>query len=91
MKPVEFKHQNIIFAKDQSEYKLLPALKIDSNLGEVISCWELTFKERIKVVFTGKVWVSLLTFNKPITPIFLAVNRKEVYSHPDDSVILLKG
>ena len=54
MKPIEFKHQNTVFAKDQPEYEKLPALKIDSSTGEVISCWGLTFKERIKVLLFGK-------------------------------------
>ena len=88
MKPVEFKHQNIVFAKDQPEYQPLPALRIDSPAGEVVSCWKLSFKERVKIIFTGRVWLSLMSFNKPLTPSFLAVNRKEVYSHPDDNITL---
>lgn len=87
MKPIEFKHQNIVFAKDQSEYQPLPALRIDSQGGEVITCWQLSFKERIKILFTGVVWMSLMTFNKKMTPCYLAVNRKEVYSHPDDEKV----
>ena len=86
MKPVEFKHQNIVFAKDQPEYQPLPALRIDSPTGEVISCWKLSFKERIKVLFFGRLWLSLMSFNKPLTPSYMAVNRKEVYSHPDDLI-----
>jgi len=86
MKPVSFKHQNVIYAKDQPEYQPLPALKLDTPSGEVISCWQMSFKERMKVLFTGKVWVSLASFNNPLTPSFLSVNRKEVYSHPDDLV-----
>lgn len=89
MKPVEFKHQNIVFAKDQPEYQPLPALRIDSLEGEVVSCWKLSFKERVKIIFTGRVWLSLMSFNKPLTPSYLAVNRKEVYSHPDDSITLI--
>lgn len=85
MKSIEFKHQNVVFAKDQPQYMPLPALKIDSAQGEVISCWKLTFLERLKVLITGKVWLSLCSFNKPLTPSYLAINRKEVYSHPDDS------
>ena len=90
MKPVEFKHQNIVFAKDQPEYQPLPALRIDSPTGEVVSCWKLSFKERIKIVFTGRVWLSLMSFNKPLTPSYLAVNRKDVYSHLDDEKTVLK-
>jgi len=86
MKPVEFKHQNIVFAKDQPEYQPLPALRIDSPTGEVVSCWRLSIKERLQVLVFGRVWLSLMSFNKPLTPSFLAVNREEVYSHPDDLV-----
>jgi len=84
MKIIEFKHQNIVYAKDQSEYKPLPALKLDTQEGEVISCWKMSLKERLIVLFTGRVWLCLLSFNKPLTPSFMAVKRKEVYHHPDD-------
>lgn len=87
MRPIEFEHQTNIFAENQPEYQNLPALKIKSESGEVITCWGLTFRERIKILFTGKVWVSMLTFNKPLTPSFLAVNRKEIYYHSDDDKI----
>jgi len=85
MKPIEFKHQNIVFAKDQPDYQPLPALKINSPQGEVITCWELSFKERLKVLFSGCIWLSLMTFNKPLTPTFLSVNREDVYQHSDDN------
>ncbi len=84
MKAVKFKHQNVVFAKDQPEYLPLPALKIDSPTGEVISCWKLSFKERVKIIFTGRVWLSLMSFNRPLTPSFMSVDRKKIYSHPDD-------
>lgn len=90
MKAVEFKHQNVVFAKDQPEYIPLPALKIDGPNGEVISCWKLSFKERILVLLFGKVWLSILTFNKPLSPSFLAADRKKIYSHPDDLVVWYK-
>ena len=84
MKPVKFKHQNTVYAKDQKDYEPLPALKIESPNGEVISCWKMSVADRVKVLFTGRVWLSLMSFNEPLTPSFLSVNRKEVYSHLDD-------
>lgn len=90
MKPVEFKHQNVVFAKDQPEYQPLPALKLDTPEGEVISCWRLSLKERLQVLVFGRVWLSLMSFKKPLAPSFLAVNRKEVYQHPDDLVVWYK-
>lgn len=90
MKPTTFKHQNIVFAKDQPEYQPLPALKLDTPEGEVISCWKMNWKERIKVVITGRVWLSLLSFNKPLTPSIISVNRRDIYSHPDDTKLSRK-
>lgn len=78
MKAIEFPEQNVVFAKDQPEYLPLPAFKNDSPQGEVIFCQSLSLKERIKVLFTGKIWVSLLTFNKPLTPSFMSVNKEDV-------------
>lgn len=85
MKPVEFKYQNIVFAKDQPQYRPLPALKLDDDMGTVISCYRMSFRERIKILFTGRVWLSLASFGKPLTPSFMAVNRKEVFIVPSDT------
>lgn len=86
MKAVEFKHQNIIYAKDQPEYLPLPALKLEGKEGHVITCWKMSFIERIKVLLFGRVWLSLMSFNKLLTPSYMSVNRKDVYSHTDDSI-----
>jgi hypothetical protein len=79
MKPIKFKYANKVYGEKQPEYQPLHVLKLDNPLGEVISCWKLTRWERIKVLFTGKVWLSLMTFNKPLLPSYLSVNRKEMY------------
>ena len=83
MKPTKFKHANVEFAKNQPQYQSLPALKLNTKEGEVIVCWKMNFFERIKVLFTGKVWVSLMTFNKKLQPSYVSVNRKDVYSIKD--------
>jgi hypothetical protein len=88
MKAVKFKDQNVIFAKDQPEYQQLPALRLDSPNGEVVSCWRLSFMERVKIIFTGRIWLCLLSFNGPLTPSLMSVNRKDVYSRPSDSITL---
>lgn len=82
MKPIEFKEQNVVFAKDQPEYRPLPAFKNDSPQGEVISCYKLSFLERLQVLITGKLWVSLMSFNKPLTPQFLSVYKSEMFNTP---------
>ncbi len=86
MKAKEFKHQNVVFAENQPEYTPLPALKIKTKRGEVIFCMGLSFWERIRVLFIGEIWVSLLIFNQPLTPSFHSTKRKEVFYHPDDDI-----
>jgi len=66
MKPIEFKEQNVVFAKDQPQYLPLPARREED--GMVITCWKLSFIERVKILFTGKMWLSQLTFNDPLQP-----------------------
>mgnify|MGYP000692882618 FL=1 len=88
MKPINFKHANIDFAKNQDEYQTLPGLKIKGPEGHVISCWKPSFLERLKILFIGKIWLDLMCFNQPLTPSYLTANRKEVYTHPDDDITL---
>lgn len=78
MKPIEFPEQNCVYAKDQPEYLPLPVFKSDTPEGECISCWQLSFSERLRILFTGKLWVSLWTFNKPLTPSFFTTKKSEV-------------
>jgi len=84
MKPIKFKDHNKVYAEDQLEYQPLPVLKLESPQGEVIACWKMSLIERLKVLFTGKVWLKLMSFNKPLTPSYVTVHRKEVYSLPTD-------
>lgn len=79
MKPIEFEEQNIIFAEHQDEYRNLPAFKVNEDEGRVIFCEYLTLRERLKVLFTGKIWVSLMTFNKPLTPSYFTVDKEDLF------------
>lgn len=65
MKPVEFKEQNVVYAKDQKEYLDLPSYR-DKATGRVISCWKLSLFERLKLLFTGRLWLHILAFNNPL-------------------------
>ncbi len=78
MKPIEFPEQNCVYAKDQPEYLPLPVFRNIGPQGECVSCWKLSFKERIRILFIGKLWVSLYTFNKPLTPSYFTTIKSEV-------------
>lgn len=82
MSPIEFKEQNVVYAKDQPEYLPLPAFKSDDPLGQVISCWELSFTERLRILLTGKLWMSLASFHKPLTPSFLTTKKSDLFTIP---------
>lgn len=77
MKPIDFKGSNIVFAKDQPEYLPLPAWK--SEDGQVVSCWKLSWKERIKLLFTGKMFFMVMTFNKPLQPQLPSVDNPLIF------------
>lgn len=73
MKPIKFKEANFTFAVNQPQYQPLPAWRGDD--GTVISCWQLSRRERLKLLVTGKIWLRVLTFNKPLQPQRLDVDR----------------
>ena len=80
MKPIKFKECNVNFAENQDEYNTLPAFRNNTTQGEVITCWKLSFKERLKVLFFGCVWLNLLSFNNPLTPSFMTTNKYDIFN-----------
>ncbi len=68
MKPIAFPGVTTIFGKDQPEYLDLPAY-VDEKTGRVVTCWALTFKERVRMLLTGELWIAVLTFGRPFQPI----------------------
>ena len=59
----------VIYAKDQPEY--LPLRAVRNHAGTVITCWQMTWRERITALVRGKVFLTLLTFNTPLQPVRL--------------------
>ena len=78
MRPIGFKMQNAVYAKDQPEYIPLPVYKHNDSMLCVSSCWRMSLVERVKVLFTGVVWLTMPTFGKPLTPAILEIefNRR---------------
>ena len=84
MEAIGFKQQNIIIAEDQEEYKSLPALRVDDRYNTMITCMGLSWRERIRVFFTGIIWVSEMTFGKPITPRYMSTEKEKVFAQIQD-------
>lgn len=83
MRLIDFPEQNTVFAKDQPEYKPLPAHRVDGPEGRIICCWSLTWRERLRVLFSGSIWHQVLTFNQPLQPQLLSVAKPAMH-HTDN-------
>ena len=71
MKPIEFEEANLVLGASQPQYGNLPCFRDDSDMGdgEVVSCWKLSWLERVKILFGGVLWLRQLTFHSPLQPI----------------------
>lgn len=76
MIPVEFPEANVTYAKDQPEYKPLPVFKDDK--GTVVSCWQLTDEDIEQIKENKCLWLSVMTFNQPLQPLFMSSKKNDV-------------
>jgi hypothetical protein len=58
----------IVFAKDQPEYRPLPAIRLTDPQGTVITSYQLTWRERWRVLVGGHIWFEQLTFGDRLQP-----------------------
>lgn len=70
-----------VYAENQPEYVPLPS-RVDSD-GTVVTCWKLTLRERLTILFRGTFFLTLLTFNRPLQPILCSINRPK-FRHEDE-------
>ena len=73
MKVIKFKECNVVYAESQDEYLNLPAHKTEN--GQLTTCWGLNFHERLQILFFGKIWLQILTFNKPLQPLKMQAKK----------------
>lgn len=79
-----FESQEVIYAKDQPQYTPLPALKCNDETGTVITKWRLSWRERIQVLFSGSIWLYLMTFDRPLQPVLLRTTEPELTKREND-------
>jgi hypothetical protein len=65
----------VIYAKDQPEYIPLPTRR-DVH-GTVVTCWKLSWKERLQMFLRGRFYLTLLTFNRPLQPIRIEMGKPD--------------
>ena len=71
MKPMHFEGENTVYAENQDPYLPLPAFYDEGANGRVVTCWSLSFWERLHLLLTGRVWLAMLTFGHPLQPVRL--------------------
>ena len=71
---IDFPESNVVYGKDQPQYLPLPSHRTAD--GYVTSCWEPTLWEAIKMVFGAKIWVTIMTCNKPLQPQHLEIGAE---------------
>lgn len=74
MKPSDFSQRNAVFGEGQPEYIPLPGYRKPGVEGRVITLWRGTWRERLKFLFTGELWLSQLTFNVHLQPILPSID-----------------
>ena len=83
MELVEFPEHSTVIAKDQPQYRPLPAYRWpDDPQGRIACCWQLTWRERLLVLWRGRIWHQVLTFNQPLQPQLLTVERPDIPAAP---------
>jgi hypothetical protein len=76
MKLIEFEEQSVVIAKDQPEYLPLPAFQFANDpSGRIAFCWQFSWRERLRLLFSGKLWHTVLTFHQPLQPVMLMLDR----------------
>lgn len=82
MEPLKFPECNATFGEGQPQYKPLPALLFPD--GQVITCWQLSDEEKARVAETGQIWLSQLTFNRPLQPVLMTVEKADIIKKADN-------
>lgn len=73
---VKFEEANAAWGAGQKEYRPLPAHKVPGDpQGQTVFCWKLGLRERLRVLVTGCIWHSVLTFKLPLQPQMLSVEK----------------
>lgn len=75
MRPIKFEQANKNLQKPSNMTdEECQSLWVYSDGEQCVSCWQLSFMERIKALFFGKIWISVLS-GQTQPPIWLDANK----------------
>ena len=75
MKPIDFSQSTKVLQRPSTMTdKECASLHVWSDGNQCVSCWKPTFKERLNILFGGKVWLGVLS-GKTQPPVFVSGTR----------------
>ena len=75
MSPIEHRFANVTLnAPTGKEDEVLP-LPVYTDGEQCISCWQMSWRERLSALFFGRVWISVLS-GRTQPPIWLLATRE---------------
>lgn len=74
MKPIDFKEANKTLSAPNGMSSVLP-LRVRSTNSECTSLWRVSMKERLRLLFTGRIWCHVMSFTGTQPPISLSVKK----------------
>ena len=79
MEPIKFKEANKKLVKpDNMTDEECSSLYIYTDGGACVSCWKPSLRERMKILFTGEIWLSILSGDTQ-PPVSVSVYSAEMY------------
>lgn len=76
MKPVSFKGQTEVY-RNLPGHEPLPVAVSERPAGWVKSCWKLSFRERLRLFFTSRVYITQLTYHYGTNAIVPSVEKQQ--------------
>lgn len=66
MKPTDFPESNFTFTRPSSmTEEECGDLQVYRDPAVIISCWQLTWRERLRLLFTGRLWLWIMGQGMP--------------------------
>lgn len=79
MRTVSFEEQTLVIAEQQHDYIPLPAhVFADDPHGRIVCCWKMTWRDRLRTLFTGLIWHQVLTFGGQLQPQRLSTEKPDM-------------
>ena len=73
MKIIPFKEANFNIQTQQGDIPMFKSVQ-----GKYVTCWKLNIIERLKMIFSGKLWVVQITNNKAPQPVVFSVQKSQI-------------